>query len=75
MREETIEVKIARLEESMSATRGELRAYHGDVKRAMERIDKHHDSITILKRDRWWISGLAGVVFSWLGLKLFGKGG
>lgn len=72
---DSTEVRLARIEERLTDLIGEVRGYHKDVVKPIAvKVDAHHDSLTILKRDRWWISSLAGVVFSWLGLKLFGKG-
>lgn len=71
---ESVDVRLARIEESMSATRGEIRNYHAEVRAALPLIQKNHDAIAVLKRDRFWVSGLGAVALSWLGLKLFGKG-
>ncbi len=72
---ETVEVKLARIEEGMVAMRGELKMYHEHISGPMaKKVDKHQMDLALLKRDRWWISSMVGIASSWLGLKLFGKG-
>ena len=71
---ESTDVKLARIEEGLVALRGEIRTYHKEIVGPMvKKVEDHHGSITVLKRDRFWVSSLAGIVFSWIGLKVFGK--
>lgn len=75
MTKESLEVRLARIEEGQKQTHLLLRQYHAEVVLLNKKTQDNHEDITNLKRDRVWVSALAGVVFSWLGLKVFGKGG
>lgn len=72
---ESVEVKLARIEEGLVAMRGEMKLYHQQITGPMATQVREHDrAIVRIRTHGLWISGLVGTASSWLGLKLFGKG-
>ncbi|MGZ3696470.1 MAG: hypothetical protein ACXWP5_00125 [Bdellovibrionota bacterium] len=69
------DIRLTRIEDGLVALRGEIKIYHQELVKPMtQKVDTHHTKLVKLERDRWWISGAAGIVFSWIGMKFFGRG-
>ena len=67
MHHEPQEVRLARIEEGMVRIHDKLDANHraamGILQPVAMRVNKHHDDITTLKRDRWWLFTLCSAAF------------
>lgn len=73
MGKEPTDIRLTRIEDGLVGLRGELAQYQTQVQKALDKLENHSESITILKRDRFWISGIVGLLSSLVGAKLSGK--
>jgi len=74
---ESIEVRLARIEERQIRSDERMEANHdeimGNIRPLIVVSKKDHDSIVILKRDRFWIFALAGSAISAAGYALIDR--
>jgi len=65
---ESTDVRLARIEEGMIRLHDVSASNHKAVMAVIEPVStavkKHHDELTALKRDRWWVFSMGAMFFS-----------
>lgn len=75
MAKETTDVRLARIEEQLKATRSDIKKYHEEiVKPGLARVAGHEKEIIGMKRDRWWVGSIMTAIGTLIGIKI-GKAG
>lgn len=70
---ESVDVRLARIEECQNQIRKDLTAYHKAITEKIEpKLEANHDEITRVKRDRVWLVAIGGLIGTWLGKKFIG---
>lgn len=72
MTRESLEVRLARIEEGQKGIREDIAFYHREiVKPLTEDVANLKTDVTVTKRDRVWVSALVGGFAAWIGDKLW----